>query len=82
MQVRAFERFIPLTTSNHVFWVSIKCFGWEIKRINYTLLSGGLKGAYQYMITIKRVFVWFDSLRPSRWFFSYVVTGLPGLNQY
>ena len=26
-------------------------------------------------------FVWFDSLRPSQHFFSYVGTGLPGLNQ-
>ena len=27
-------------------------------------------------------FVWFDSLRPSQQSFSYVRTGLPGLNQY
>ena len=27
-------------------------------------------------------FVWFDSLRPSQQFFSYVRMGLPGLNQY
>ena len=27
-------------------------------------------------------FVWFDSLRPSQQFFSYVGTGLPGMNQY
>ena len=27
-------------------------------------------------------FVWFDSLRPSQQLFSYVGTGLPGLNQY
>ena len=27
-------------------------------------------------------FVWFDSLCPSQQFFSYVGTGLPGLNQY
>ena len=26
--------------------------------------------------------VWFDSLRPSQQFFSYVGMGLPGLNQY
>ena len=28
------------------------------------------------------LFVWFDSLRPSQHFFSYVRPGLPGLNQY
>ena len=28
------------------------------------------------------LFVWFDSLRPSQQSFSYVGTGLPGLNQY
>ena len=27
-------------------------------------------------------FVWFDSLHPSQQYFSYVGTGLPGLNQY
>ena len=30
----------------------------------------------------EHVFVWFDSLRPSQQSFSYVRTGLPGLNQY
>ena len=29
-----------------------------------------------------RYFVWFGSLRPSQQFFSYVGTGLLGLNQY
>ena len=28
------------------------------------------------------LFVWFDSLRLSQQFFSYIVTGLPGWNQY
>ena len=28
------------------------------------------------------LFVLFDSLHPSQHFFSYVLTGLPGLNQY
>ena len=28
------------------------------------------------------LFVWFDSLHPSPQIFSYVGTGLPGLNQY
>ena len=26
--------------------------------------------------------VWFDSFRPSQQFFSHVIMGLPGLNQY
>ena len=30
----------------------------------------------------KCLFVYFDSLRPSQYFFSHVGTGLPGLNQY
>ena len=32
--------------------------------------------------TVFVLFVWFDSLRPSQQSFSYVGTGLPGLNQY
>ena len=31
---------------------------------------------------VNDLFVWFDYLRPIQLFFSYVQTGLPGLNQY
>ena len=32
--------------------------------------------------SVADLFVWFDYLRPSQQFFSYVGTGLPGLHQY
>ena len=34
--------------------------------------------SYMYLF----FYVWFDSVRPSQQFFSYVKTGLPGLKQY
>ena len=37
---------------------------------------------YDPIITVKLMLSAFDSLCPSQQFFSYVETGLPGLNQY
>ena len=39
------------------------------------------KAILKNKILMKFFFVWFDSLRSSQQFFSYVLTGLPGLNQ-
>ena len=69
------------------------CFGWETTEsfFIYTLLSTCTVELFNYIyvsaheilvliISIRRA-VRFDSLRPSQQSFSYVGTGLPGLNQ-
>ena len=63
-----------------------KCRAWSRSKLFDTLivlLKFFLKKWFRWGRTdMCLCFVWFESLCPSQQFFSYVGTGLPGLNQY
>ena len=62
---------------------SFECFGGEIRQLVLNDANNNLGFKNEMHDLCLPVCLWlFDSLCPSQQFFSYVGTGLPGLNQY
>ena len=61
-------------------WSRSKLFDTLIVLLKFFLGKNDLNE--EELILMCLCFVWFESLRPSQQFFSYVWTGLPGLNRY
>ena len=82
--IRLFNNTVVLFVASTKWQTRPNCLetDWGSGRIflaNFLLLNQSNHLKHKLRICL---FVWFDSLLPSQQFFSYVGTGLPGLNQY